>query len=168
MIISRLAFITSIIDDIYKHKNIYNIVTQNNKVYITEGNIKYQINTKNISCQCSQHKKYDNIYCRHILYYLWHCGLTDVVISHLDHPVIYKRFIKGDNCLMLERLLDEIFFDDECGVCTLSLNHPKYNYELYRCIECKKYVHFECMKNWIIFKNNDNIVQEKGCIYCRK
>jgi len=140
------------------------------KFTVKDGWLTMNIELKpELRCQCG------GKLCDHILLFLIkQFRLSFFVISMLSHQEVYTRLldlIEDENIVvnsynrLLYDTISEMFGEEECGICGSEINDPEYGFRLHKCVNCEKYNHAKCVKNWY-FKRNEE--KNKSCIYCRK
>lgn len=176
---SRYNEMTRAINKLYERKINYFIMKNKNKkiIPIKDGIVTYKINlSPKLGCQCDEFT-YADIYCNHILYLLSKIyKLSDLTITFIHLKQAHEQFIKyimknnnyDDLNDVLEEEIAKYFTKEDCGICLLSLDDKKFNYDIYTCDQCNNYVHSKCMDNWMNTKNKNIPDMEKGCIYCRR
>ncbi len=180
---SRYDKMTGAIDKLYERKINYVTIKNKNKkiIPIKDGIITYKINlSPKLGCQCYANTSND-IYCTHILYLLTKIyKLSDLTITFIHLKQVHEQFIKyimkNNNTItrgvddlnnILEGEVAKYFAEETCGICLLSLDDKKFNYDLFTCDQCNNYVHSKCMDNWMNIKIKNIPGMEKGCIYCK-
>ena len=174
---SRYNEMNRAINKLYERK--INYVTMKNKnkkiIPIKDGIVTYKINLNpKLGCQCDAHT---GIYCNHILYLLSKIyKLSDLTITFIHLKQVHEQFIKyiiknrtiDDLNNILEGEIKKYFAEETCGICLLTLDDRKFNYDIYTCDQCNNYVHSKCMDDWMNVKIKTIPDMEKGCIYCRR
>ena len=117
------------------------------KILIKDGIMTYKVGlSPKLECQCDSNT--DNIYCNHIFYLLskvYH--LSDLTITFIHLKQVHEHFIKyimrNNNTEsvdelnnILEEELAKYFAKEVCGICLLSLDHKKFNYDIFTCEKC--------------------------------
>lgn len=151
----------------YKYEKLKHTFTMKNSSNDDSKSCNVNINgDKTISCTCSDYKfrcYKNNIVCKHCLFILKNglkldmnilsgrvMNVNEEELKVLLNNVCIARDIKSDF------VYKELTCDDVCPICLENFMDGDNNM---CCLECKNYVHKECISVWM--KNN------KTCVYCR-
>lgn len=125
------------------------------KCFIQDGIIKYTLFLKEFpKCICMK----DNQFCKHLKYYFSEViGLERWKIEMLDINYIKEKINKENlQYAYITDLCLDYLKENDCGICLEALEIDR----IYKCLTCKKIVHYHCFKSWV----NKN--KKKNCIYC--
>lgn len=132
-----------------------------NNYYIRDGIINYNIDTKNLTCPCS------NNLCEHIIYFL-----TDVIGININNLYFYNKF-KKELSNYLEESKDITFINNkineyinsecDCIICFCPIIDTKYNNIYVECNNCNNFCHKYCFD---LYKSKNGIINNT-CIYCK-
>lgn len=183
---SKIEGIGEILDRIHERRISYTIVKSNKGFMLKDGFIKWSVSfSPKIRCPCSE-TKYYGFYCYHLLWlfsYEW--KFSDELIAYLTVPQIQEKFSQlaqskqyGQMRNVLEKELAKFMREEDCFVCLESLGAKQFKRQLFECPRCHKFVHLQCMNQWIATKKSQvrkdpnydpkkEASIERGCIYCQ-
>lgn len=157
-------------------KYVLKIIKQQQNIFVVEGMFSFPLNITNdsITCTCNMSResktsnKSKQLFCKHIIYYLYYRGL-DINLLHfwpkLKQHIFAELESKRINNVKLWTIVDKEIQNVECGYCSQQIKNITDKFDsvdyknIHMCSVCLCFSHESCFKRWIV-ENNE-------CIECK-